>query len=203
VQGIHFTRGNHETKAMNKIYGFEGEVKAKFDETMAELFHEVFCCLPLACILGKKVFIVHGGLFSRDNVSTEELKSVHRFKEPPEDGPFCEMLWSDPMPQTGRAPSKRGVGVAFGPDVTKNFLETNSLSLVVRSHEVKDEGFEVDHHGLLVTVFSAPNYCDQMGNKGAFIRFEHDMVPHFNTFTAVDHPPVRPMQYASSFMNMM
>ena len=102
MQGIHFTRGNHETKAMNKIYGFEGEVKAKFDETMAELFHEVFCCLPLvsvtqnatlacllvvlpqACILGKKVFIVHGGLFSRDNVSTEELKSVHRLKEPPE-----------------------------------------------------------------------------------------------------------------------
>ena len=29
----------------------------------------------------------------------------------------------------------------------------------------------VEHGGLLVTVFSAPNYCDQMGNKGAFIHF--------------------------------
>ena len=29
----------------------------------------------------------------------------------------------------------------------------------------------------LITVFSAPNYCDQMGNKGAFIRFNgKDMV---------------------------
>ena len=26
------------------------------------------------------------------------------------------------------------------------------------------------HDGKCVTIFSAPNYCDQMGNKGAFIR---------------------------------
>jgi hypothetical protein len=50
-------------------------------------------------------------------------------------------------------------------------------------HQVKEEGYEVAHEGLLVTVFSAPNYCDQMGNKGAFVRFNgDDMVPHFTTF---------------------
>lgn len=48
---------------------------------------------------------------------------------------------------------------------------------------MKEEGYEVAHDGLLVTVFSAPNYCDQMGNKGAFVRFNgNDMVPHFTTF---------------------
>lgn len=26
-EGIFFTRGNHESKNMNKIYGFEGEVR--------------------------------------------------------------------------------------------------------------------------------------------------------------------------------
>ena len=35
--------------------------------------------------------------------------------------------------------------------------------MVIRSHEVKDEGYEVDHNEKLVTVFSAPNYCDQVG----------------------------------------
>jgi hypothetical protein len=49
--------------------------------------------------------------------------------------------------------------------------------------KVKEEGYEVAHDGHLVTVFSAPNYCDQMGNKGAFVRFNgNDMVPHFTTF---------------------
>jgi hypothetical protein len=68
------------------------------------------------------------------------------------------MLWSDPQPGLGRAPSKRGVGVAFGADVTKNFLQRNGLELVVRSHEVKEEGYEVEHAGCCITIFSAPNY---------------------------------------------
>lgn len=85
---------------------------------------------------------------------------------------MCELLWSDPGPDSGRQPSKRGVGVAFGPDVTKNFLQNNGLDLLVRSHEVKEEGYAVEHDGFCVTVFSAPNYVDQMGNLGAFIRFE-------------------------------
>lgn len=49
---------------------------------------------------------------------------------------MCECLWSDPAPQPGRQMSKRGVGLQFGPDVTKAFLDQNGLELVVRSHEV-------------------------------------------------------------------
>ena len=49
---------------------------------------------------------------------------------------MCELLWSDPQPTKGRSPNKRGVGVAFGPDVTRAFLELNKLDLLVRSHEV-------------------------------------------------------------------
>ena len=33
--------------------------------------------------------------------------------------------------------SKRGVGLQFGPDITRKFLEANNLKLVVRSHEVR------------------------------------------------------------------
>lgn len=170
---------------MNSVYGFDGEVRAKLNEAATKLFTQVFCALPLGCVLGGKVFVVHGGLFSSDDVKIADLKSINRFREPPDEGPMCEMLWSDPAPTSGRSPSKRGVGVAFGEDVTKAFLERNGLELLVRSHEVKDEGFEVDHGGCCITVFSAPNYCDQMGNKGAFIRFEHDMVPHMTSFAAV------------------
>jgi len=40
---------------------------------------------------------------------------------------MVEMLWSDPQPNPGRSPSKRGVGIHFGPDVTKTFLQRNGL----------------------------------------------------------------------------
>ena len=52
---------------------------------------------------------------------------------------MCELLWSDPQPGSGRAPSKRGVGVAFGADVTQRFLQENGLELLVRSHEVRSQ----------------------------------------------------------------
>lgn len=68
--------------------------------------------------------------------------------------------------------------------------------MVVRSHEVKDEGFEVVHDGKLVTIFSAPNYCDQMGNRGAYIRFDSNCTPTYHKFDAVEHPNIPPMAYA-------
>ncbi|KAK9004290.1 hypothetical protein V6N11_002093 [Hibiscus sabdariffa] len=200
---IYLARGNHESKSMNKIYGFEGEVKSKLSEAFVELFAEVFCYLPLAHVINQKVFVVHGGLFSVDGVKLSDIKAIDRFCEPPEEGLMCELLWSDPQPFPGRGPSKRGVGLCFGADVTKNFLQDNNLDLIVRSHEVKDEGYEIEHDGKLITVFSAPNYCDQMGNKGAYIRFEApDLKPNIVTFAAVPHPDIKPMAYANNFLRM-
>ena len=54
---------------------------------------------------------------------------------------------SDPQPLQGRSFSKRGVGYSFGSDYTHAFLATNNLELIVRSHEVKDEGYVVEHGG--------------------------------------------------------
>ena len=192
-ESIHLTRGNHESQNMNRIYGFEGEVRAKYSAQMFSLFSELFQSLPLAYVLdgkvggaegGRRAFIVHGGLFSRDGVTLDELQKLNRRCEP-DSGLVAEMLWSDPQEADGWGPSKRGIGVAFGPDVTRRFLDSNDLDIVVRSHEMKDEGYEVGAGGRLITIFSAPNYCDQMGNKGAFIVFGHKMEPEFTQFTAV------------------
>ncbi|XP_035732459.1 serine/threonine-protein phosphatase 5-like isoform X10 [Vespa mandarinia] len=198
------SRGNHESATMNQMYGFDGEVKAKYSDLMADLFTEVYNWLPLAHCLNKRVLVMHGGLFSRDNVTLEEIQQIDRNRQPPDEGLMCELLWSDPQPQMGRAPSKRGVGVQFGPDVTQNFLALNNLDYVVRSHEVKNEGYEVGHDGKCITVFSAPNYCDTMGNQGAFITLNgKDMKPYFTSYEAVPHPNVRPMIYANSLLKFM
>eukprot|EP00640_Fibrocapsa_japonica_P001000 CAMPEP_0113941658 /NCGR_PEP_ID=MMETSP1339-20121228/7534_1 /TAXON_ID=94617 /ORGANISM="Fibrocapsa japonica" /LENGTH=504 /DNA_ID=CAMNT_0000945865 /DNA_START=67 /DNA_END=1581 /DNA_ORIENTATION=+ /assembly_acc=CAM_ASM_000762 len=200
---MHLTRGNHETKNMNKVYGFEGEVKAKYDQTVMDLFTEVFNLLPLGAVINNKVLVVHGGLFTQDGVTLDDIRSIDRNREPPESGLMSDIMWSDPQDMPGRMPSKRGVGKSFGPDVTSAFLRDNGLDLVVRSHEVKDEGYEVVHGGQCITIFSAPNYCDQMGNKGAFITFGPDLKPKFTQFDAVPHPPVRPMAYAGMYGGMM
>ncbi|XQJ26342.1 serine/threonine protein phosphatase type 5, putative [Leishmania guyanensis] len=195
---VFLSRGNHEGLSMNRVYGFEGEVRAKYSSEVFDLFSEVFNALPTGHIINHQVFVVHGGLYSRDDVTIADLQKPNRFREIPESGLLCESLWADPQPMSGRTPSKRGVDCpSFGPDVTETFLKNNNLTLVVRSHEVKEEGYEVSHNGKCITVFSAPNYCDQMGNKGAFIRFTGgSMQPQYTTFPHVAHPGKRPMQYA-------
>lgn len=133
----------------------------------------------------------------------DDIRATSRNRQPPEDGIMCELLWSDPQMLPGRSPSKRGVGCQFGPDVTHKFLELNKLDYIVRSHEVKDQGYEENHGGKCITVFSAPNYCDSMGNKGAFITVRgNDMTPKFTTYEAVPHPNVKPMAYANSLLSL-
>lgn len=114
------------------MYGFEGEVVAKYCRKTMKLFTEVFQTIPLAVCVEKKVLILHGGLFERDGVTLADIEKSNRFQEPPNDGIMRDILWSDPQANEGRDPSKRGVGKTFGPDVTKAFLESNNLELLIR-----------------------------------------------------------------------
>lgn len=65
---------------------------------------------------------------------------------------------------------------------------------------MKQEGYEETHGGKCITIFSAPNYCDQMGNKGAFIKLRgSELKAKFTQFAAVAHPNIRPMAYAKQY----
>ena len=54
------------------------QVKAKYSLIMAELFRETFCFLPLAHCLNRRVLVVHGGLFSRDGVTLDDIARTNR-----------------------------------------------------------------------------------------------------------------------------
>ena len=60
-------RGNHESENMNKMYGFEGEVKAKYSANMVDIFTEVYNWLPLCHCINDRVLVMHGGLFAKVN----------------------------------------------------------------------------------------------------------------------------------------
>lgn len=50
---------------------------------------------------------------------------------------------------------------------------------------MKEEGFEYQTNQRVLTIFSAPKYCDQGLNKGAYIHFGPDMTPKITSFEAV------------------
>lgn len=54
------------------------QVKAKYNGQLVELFREVFCHLPLAHCLNSRVLVVHGGLFSQDGVTLDDIRKVDR-----------------------------------------------------------------------------------------------------------------------------
>jgi serine/threonine-protein phosphatase 5 len=149
------------------------------------LFTELFNALPIAHVINEKIFVVHGGLPSRDGVTLQDIRQINRFQQPGGDELMSDLLWADPQDLPGRGPSKRGTGLQFGPDITARFLSDNGLSMMIRSHEVKEEGYEVAHNGKCITIFSAPNYCDAVGNRGAYVILTPDLQPKYEQFTAV------------------
>ena len=52
---------------MNQMYGFEGEVKAKYTTQMFQLFTEVFNYLPLSHCINNKV-LVGAGVHARTHI---------------------------------------------------------------------------------------------------------------------------------------
>merc|ERR1712194_11413 len=90
-----------------------------------------------------------------------------------------QLLWSDPIPEDNTEAVVTGVHKSprwdqvhqFGYDITNRFLERNDLKLLIRSHEyVQDgHGYEVEHGGKLMRVFSARDYECDGGNGGAIL----------------------------------
>mmetsp|Transcript_13859 Transcript_13859/g.18953 ORF Transcript_13859/g.18953 Transcript_13859/m.18953 type:complete len:216 (-) Transcript_13859:202-849(-) len=181
---VHILRGNHETIDVNSDYGFKEEVKRKYDKEVFQMFNNLFSVLPAAAVFENSVFIVHGGLgllSAEMNIQTINSHISRNNIRPEINSALYEFLWSDPRDgMTGLAHNKaRGGGYVFGQDVTEKFLNRNNLSWMIRSHEVQMEGFQRVHRGKIITLFSAPNYCGQYGNKAAIIRFEAHMKPPF------------------------
>lgn len=81
---MYLLRGNHETKNMNKIYGFEGEILHKYDKTVMNIFTHIFNNIPLSAVIQNTVFVAHGGLSTINDgaVTLADISKISRNREP-------------------------------------------------------------------------------------------------------------------------
>lgn len=197
---ITINRGNHENADINERPlqrggGFADEVRDKYDGQMFDLFQEIFVLFPIASVVGNEILVMHAGLPRYPKTTIDQLRKVNNKRQVPEmpsnhdDTLLVDCLWSDPQDENGMATAKRGDGVmAFGPDVTAEFLKKNGLKLLIRSHEVPKtrRGYEMRHNGKLITIFSASNYCGRVGNTGAVIMLRMGESPRIKEYMAPD-----------------
>jgi len=207
-------RGNHECRHVTEYFSFKEECIYKYDLDTYVSMMDTFDALPLAAIMNKQFFCTHGGL-SPDIESIEDMASIDRFHEPPARGPFCDLLWSDPMEDfepeifSGQnfrhqfeINSVRGCSYYFSYNAAVNFLEKNRLLSVIRAHEAQAAGYRMHRRNektgfpAVITLFSAPNYLDVHGNKGAVLRYENNVF-NIRQFNHSPHP-----YYLPGFMNV-
>lgn len=172
-------RGNHESAGINRIYGFYDECKRRYSIKLWKVFSDVFNCLPIAALMDEKVLCMHGGL-SPELQSLHQIAEIARPCDVPDMGLMCDLLWSDPDPRvSGWAENDRGVSYVFGEDVVGQFVEDQDLDLIVRAHQVVEDGYQFFAGRKLVTLFSAPNYCGEFDNAGAMITIDEDLMCSF------------------------
>ncbi|CAJ1423160.1 unnamed protein product [Effrenium voratum] len=184
-------RGNHEDEEMNKLSseeggGFHEEVLQKYTGGVFMKFEAIYKMLPLAAVVQKELFVVHGGLArnAKSNLSLPFVGDIDAgIVSCPHGGcyPLCleeqvfqDLLWSDPQEKLGWEANPRGAGIKWGPDLTASFLKRTGLKWIIRSHQLPEgkRGFSTHHLGLVYTLFSASNYCGTSGNKGGVCLLE-------------------------------
>lgn len=198
-------RGNHECANVTRVYGFYDECKRRCNVKIWKTFVDTFNCvcfppsstkcqqmianllqLPIAAIVAGKIFCVHGGL-SPALSHMDDIRHIARPTDVPDFGLLNDLLWSDPADQEKDwESSERGVSYSFGKKVIVDFLARHDFDLVCRAHMVVEDGYEFFEDRILVTVFSAPNYCGEFDNYGAVMSVSVELLCSFELLKPLD-----------------
>eukprot|EP00405_Crypthecodinium_cohnii_P013034 CAMPEP_0206429268 /NCGR_PEP_ID=MMETSP0324_2-20121206/6136_1 /ASSEMBLY_ACC=CAM_ASM_000836 /TAXON_ID=2866 /ORGANISM="Crypthecodinium cohnii, Strain Seligo" /LENGTH=502 /DNA_ID=CAMNT_0053894909 /DNA_START=358 /DNA_END=1867 /DNA_ORIENTATION=+ len=187
---VRMLRGNHECRQMTSFFNFREECEYKYDVSVYDAIMSSFDMLPIGATINGKFLVVHGGI-SPDLPNIKAINRLQRFQEPPREGLLCDLLWSDPYEKEAPPPRSKKAAMHFVPndvrqcsyfytfDGVATFLKKNQLLSVIRAHEAQLEGYKMHKTNpatgfpSVITIFSAPNYCDVYNNKGAILKFDN------------------------------
>lgn len=183
---IFLLRGNHETEEISTVYGLRDECLKRYSFGLYSVFIALFETMPFAAVIGDSIFCVHGGI-SPEKFTLDTLRAVKRPLDLNSSTVVTDLLWSDPNQRddgdSGFTPSSRGVSFLFGKKEAKAFLDSNNLSMLIRSHEFCPDGvcLPFGGRGGVATVFSASNYCGTL-NSSAVLSIDQNLLLHFTVF---------------------
>ena len=174
-QKVTLLRGNHESSVTNRIYGFYDECKRRYNVRIWRSFTDLFNWLPVAAIIDEKILCMHGGL-SPELKNLQNITDISRPTDIPDTGLLCDLLWSDPDKDCVEYDENdRGVSVIFGEKIVQDFNKKNDLDLIIRAHQVVDDGYEFFAQRQLITIFSAPNYCGEFDNSAGIMIIDESL----------------------------
>ncbi|OHT10605.1 Serine/threonine-protein phosphatase PP1 [Tritrichomonas foetus] len=171
-------RGNHEFDAMCSNYGFKDEVikTNEYSDSLYDEFLHVFSYLPVAAIVNKSSFCIHGGL----SPELKKISDIKRISRPVNNFDDCKLLsdimWADPNTNNNQnfAENPRGRGTLFGGVEVVKFLKNNKLSRLIRAHECVQNGAQFLFGSKVITVFSASSYNYDMGNSSGLLNITEE-----------------------------
>jgi serine/threonine-protein phosphatase PP1 catalytic subunit len=165
---------------------FYDECKRRCNVKVWKTFVDTFNTLPIAAIVAGKIFCVHGGL-SPSLSHMDDIRNIARPTDVPDYGLLNDLLWSDPADmEADWEANERGVSYCFGKKVIMEFLQKHDFDLVCRAHMVVEDGYEFFNERILVTVFSAPNYCGEFDNWGAVMSVSAELLCSFELLKPLD-----------------
>ena len=180
-------RGNHESSVTNRIYGFYDECKRRYNVRIWRSFTNLFNWLPVAAIIDEKILCMHGGL-SPDLKNLQNITDISRPTDIPDTGLLCDLLWSDPDKDCVEYDENdRGVSVIFGEKIVQDFNKKNDLDLIIRAHQVVDDGYEFFASRQLITIFSAPNYCGEFDNSAGIMIIDESLTCSLKVLRPVEN----------------
>ena len=180
-------RGNHESSVTNRIYGFYDECKRRYSVRLWKSFTELFNYLPVAALIDDKILCMHGGL-SPELKNIQNISDISRPTDIPDNGLLCDLLWSDPDKDAVEYDENdRGVSVIFGEKIVQDFNKKNDLDLIIRAHQVVDDGYEFFAQRQLITIFSAPNYCGEFDNSAGIMIIDESLTCSLKVLRPVEN----------------
>lgn len=138
-------RGNHETVHVHVGGEFRKECLEKYDQELFDAFSDSFHALPIATVIAKRYFVVHGGPSVDMDFALDDIRALSRSND--ESDLKIQLLWNDPVLPQEKSKTPRGGGQLFDSSVVEAFLKKEGLSMIIRSHEFTArmaEGHKVD-----------------------------------------------------------